>query len=87
MEKNKNESPIPPKGGYYGTPEWQRNNKILQKEINKNVIPPGLSFERFKKTKEEKEKVKIAKLKHKAEMRRYGIDPKKQLNLTADDIK
>jgi len=86
MENKKTKS-SPPKGGYYGSPEWQRNNEIIKKEINKNKIPPGLSFERFKKTKEEKEKVKKAKLKHKAELRRHGIDPKKQMNLTLDNIK
>jgi len=74
--------------GYYG-PDYERRKAAIHREINSNVLKNDnkqLSFERFAKTKEEKEKAKIVKAKHEALLRAYGVDPKKQMNLLPDDL-
>lgn len=74
--------------GYYG-PDYERRRAALNREINSNVLKNDnkqLSFERFAKTKEEKEKAKIVKAKHKALLRAHGVDPKKQMNLLPSDL-
>lgn len=75
--------------GYYG-PDYEKRKAELHKEINSSVMTNEngeLSFERFAKTPEEKERAKVIVARHKALLRSYGIDPKKQMNIHPDDLK
>lgn len=61
--------------------ERERNKVLLQKEINKSIIPT-FSFEAFKKTKEEKERLKELKTNHNARLRTYfGAKWKRNFNV------
>lgn len=84
---------------YLASPEYEKMRSALSVEINKHCLKIEKyvdkdgkerfvteSFRRFQKSAEEKEIAKAAKLKHKAECRKYGVNPKKQINVTINDI-
>jgi hypothetical protein len=62
-----------------------RRNQI-NKEINKTVIKTLPSAEQWRKTKEEKESLKLLKWKHFSALRTAGHNPTKRMNL-AEPIK
>ena len=70
--------------GQYMTPEWEVKHAQIQKEINENTLPSGLSFARFAKTQEEREEIKKAVLSHRAECRKYGVNHKKFINVSPE---
>lgn len=70
------------------TADIERRRAQIQKEINAATIKPEdmITGESWAKTPEEKKKLKIAKAKHNAFCRANGVDPKKQINVTAADL-
>jgi hypothetical protein len=87
------------KPGHYMTPEWEKRHEELLRDINANNLPmvpyknehdaevtATISFRRFAKTDEERAEIKSHIRRHSAELRKYGINPKRQMNVTIDDI-
>lgn len=64
-------------------PSYERRKAEVNKEANSRVIEP-ISHEIFKKTKEEKEEVKLIKAVHFAQIKNQGLDPKKTMNPTGN---
>ena len=62
--------------------EYATKREILQREINRNTYKPKeCSYEKWKKSPEEKLQLVTAKINHKNLIRKAGFDPKKRLNL------
>ena len=59
--------------------------KQLQKEINSYKIEP-MSFRVFRKTSEERQACKDAKIAHRYLLKAYGYDPKKIMNVPVDKM-
>lgn len=84
--------------GQYMTPEWEQRHAELVEEENASILPKEqykdngtvrfvhVSFRRFEKTAEDRAVVKKAKRSHRAECRKYGVNHKKQINVTINDV-
>ena len=70
----------------YGSAEWEKRHLALVAEVNESVIKGNRSHDRFQQTPEEKAELKKIKKSHVKELRKYGVDPKKQLNVIIDDV-
>ncbi|MCK9575823.1 MAG: hypothetical protein M0R51_07760 [Clostridia bacterium] len=72
--------------GDYG-PDYERRKAEIHREINLRVIKPEdmVTGKTWEKTAAERAEVKMAKAKHNALLRSYGVDPKKQINLLPGD--
>jgi len=71
------------RSGHYGS-DYEKRKAEIHREINASVMPNDtkqLSFERFRKSKEEKNRVKILKGRHEALLKAHGLDPKKHMNI------
>lgn len=72
--------------GDYG-PDYERRKAEVHREINERVIKPEdlITGETWKKTPAEREELAIARARHNALLRSYGVNPKKQMNVTPQD--
>lgn len=77
--KKKKVEMSPKEGNGNWGPDYERRRLEVQREANAKMMKP-ISHEIFKKTKEEKEELKIIKNAHKWAIKRQGLDPKKEMN-------